>query len=139
MNADITFLKVIVGLALLFVAYDWFKIEIRKKDINHRKSWTARAFLCVVASIFISDTSIDIVENLVASIGIVWFVFQYGLNLARGKRFMYINPRGASVIDRTLVRIFKSPLAIFMFLGFLCTLGFWLKIYGFECIMYGCY
>lgn len=138
-HVDIVFLRVIVGLSLLFVAYDWFKIEIRKKNINHKKAWTARAFLCVVASLFIRDSSWDIIENLIASIGIVWFVFQYGLNLARGKGLLYINPKGKSTIDKLLVRILKHPLAIFLFLAFLATLGVWLKIYGFECIRYGCY
>lgn len=122
--SDYIFLKVIVGLSLLFVAYDWFKIEIRKKSINHKKAWTARAFLAVITSLFIRDSSWDIIENLIASIGIVWFVFQYGLNLARGRGLFYINPDGDSAIDKLLVRTLKHPLAIFLFLGFLATLGF---------------
>lgn len=135
-EVDGMFLRWIIGFSVLFVLRDWFIIEIKKKSPNHGRGLTMRAFISIAISFVISDSGQTIVENLMASFFIVGFIFMYGLNIARKKPLLYLNPE-SDVTDKILVKIFRDPLAIFVFalIGFIAAIA--IKIMGIKCMVYG--
>lgn len=137
-ETDVVFLKWIIGLSILFVLRDWFIIMVKKQTPNHGRGLTMRAFISIAISFVISDGGWTIVENLFCSFFIVGFIFMYGLNIARNKGLLYLNPK-SNKTDGILLKIFRVPLAIFFFafLGFLLALT--IKIWGLDCLLHGCY
>lgn len=73
--------------------WDGHRILVKRKEVNHGKHWSATAFFIFVSAF--SAWRLEPVEYLfqplLLSWGIFWMLFDYMLNIIRGKDFFYID------------------------------------------------
>lgn len=70
------------------IVYNYRLIEKKKKTPNHYLLWLIRAIIAIV--IVYNPDGLEWFLRALALVPLYWFVFDYGLNKARGKRLMYL-------------------------------------------------
>lgn len=123
------FIKLLILITLMFAVRDWYIIEVKKRSPNHGKGFTMRLVISSIVCLVVAKNNLDIIENFIAAPFIVWFVFQYGLNVLRGKPLTYLSPTSNNT-DRILLKVFKNPKMVFVVLVVLFVSSIIFKIYG---------
>jgi hypothetical protein len=123
------FLKIIILASILFAIRDWYIIEVKKKVPNHGKGFTMRLVISAIICLVVAKDNNDLIENFIVAPWIVWFVFQYGLNILRDKKLTYLSPE-SSKLDGFLLRIFKKSDRAFVFLLVMFLGALIFKTYG---------
>ena len=122
------FLKTLMLASILFALRDWYIIEIKKRSPNHGKGFTMRLVISSLICLVIAKDNNDLIENFIAAPGIVWFTFQYGLNVLRGKPLTHMSDSNKT--DQILLKIFKKPKTVFVVLLLLFLSSIIFKMYG---------
>lgn len=73
---------------IIDIMYNWHLIETKHKEPNHYLLWLTRAMIAI--AIVYNPDKLEWVLRALALVPLYWFVFDYGLNKARGKRLMYL-------------------------------------------------
>lgn len=107
------YFRLLISITILFVLRDWYRIEILKKPIDHKRGFLLRAFTCLAIALVLQDH--EMVENLICTPIIEGYIFQYGLNLARRKPLVYLNPR-SDKFDYWMMKIFRYAKWVFVFM-----------------------
>lgn len=75
------------------LAWDGHEILVCRREVNHGKHTTATAFFIFVAAfaVWLIEPVKTVFQPFMLSWGIFWMFFDYGLNIIRGKRILYID------------------------------------------------
>ena len=112
------YFRLLVGISILFVLKDWYRIEVLKKSIDHKRGFLLRSVTCIAIALVMRDDPGEIIKNLICTPVIMGFIFQYGLNIVRRKSLVYLNPT-SNRTDYWLLRIFRYKWLIFTLLAIL--------------------
>jgi hypothetical protein len=125
-----------------WILHDWYVENRQNRKPNHGKNFELRVMIGMMACILATDTAFlshpynfpkAVSENIFFCLTTFAFFFPVGLNIARGKPWVYL---GDSDFDRWVVK-WCNPLIWYGILAILAMAGIAVKIYGIQVLWTG--